>query len=136
MEKTISLNPFSNTTQVEKIDSVDKYFSSVEKLIAVAKRKHWKAVRNSYAKHKALEFLYKNLDKKLDVFIESYQGMYDTIDLPAISVRNNIDVIELSKAIANEENKNLFKLSFLQNQFDEINTIIYQFIYKWKQLGP
>lgn len=120
---------------VESIDSVGKYFAACEKAIILAKRKHWMAVRNSYAKHVALEDLYKQLSKKLDSFIESYQGCHDIVFLPSISIRNDIDIIELLKTISKESNATLFKESFLKNQFDEISTIIYQFLYKWKNLG-
>jgi hypothetical protein len=136
MEHTLSTKPINSSfVTVESIDSVGKYFAALEKAMIVAKRKHWMATRNSYAKHLALEDLYKQLNKKVDLFIESYQGCYEVLVLPSISIRNDIDIIELLKSISKEDNINLFKESFLKNQFDEISTIIYQFIYKWKNLG-
>jgi hypothetical protein len=92
----------------------------------------------SYAKHKASNKLYESLTNNIDNFIESYQGKYGiiknlTID-KAVLDENFISYVKRI-AVYVESSQSKFKESWLQNQVDEISTLLYGILYKLENLS-
>jgi DNA-binding ferritin-like protein len=94
----------------------------------------------SYAAHKALQGYYEGIDSLVDGIIESYQGKhglvtgYDTYDISKFeSVSQCISYLEdLGEMI--EEKRDSVKESYLQNQIDTIQELLYSTLYKLKFL--
>ena len=94
----------------------------------------------SYAAHKALQGYYEGVDALVDGIIESYQGKhglvtgYDTYDISKFeSVSQCISYLEdLGEMI--EEKRDSVKESYLQNQIDTIQELLYSTLYKLKFL--
>ena len=94
----------------------------------------------SYAAHKALQGYYEGIDALVDGIIESYQGKhglvtgYDTYDISKFeSVSQCISYLEdLGEMI--EEKRDSVKESYLQNQIDTIQELLYSTLYKLKFL--
>ena len=94
----------------------------------------------SYAAHKALQGYYEGIDSLVDGIIESYQGKhglvtgYDTYDISKFeSVSQCISYLEdLGEMI--EEKRDSVKESYLQNQIDTVQELLYSTLYKLKFL--
>ena len=94
----------------------------------------------SYAAHKALQGYYEGIDALVDGIIESYQGKhglvtgYDTYDMSKFeSVSQCISYFEdLGEMI--DEKRDSVKESYLQNQIDTIQELLYSTLYKLKFL--
>ena len=94
----------------------------------------------SYSEHKALQGYYEGIDKLVDGIIESYQGKYDII--------KNYDSVKTEEYKSSEQVINYFKSldtmidnarksvkeSFLQNQIDTVQELIFSTIYKLRFL--
>lgn len=94
----------------------------------------------SYATHKALQGYYESIDGLTDALIESYQGKYglltdySTYEMKSyVSVGETIsyfeelnDIIESSRSCCDD--------SFIQNQIDTVQELIFSTVYKLKFL--
>ena len=94
----------------------------------------------SYSEHKALQKYYEGIDGLVDGIIESYQGKYDII--------KNYDSIKVEDYSSSEQVINYFKSldtmiekarknvkeSFIQNQIDTVQELIFSTLYKLKNL--
>jgi high-affinity Fe2+/Pb2+ permease len=94
----------------------------------------------SYSEHKALQKYYEGIDGLVDGIIESYQGKYDII--------KNYDSIKVEDYSSSEQVINYFKSldtmiekvrknvkeSFIQNQIDTVQELIFSTVYKLKNL--
>ena len=94
----------------------------------------------SYSEHKALQNYYEGIDKLVDGIIESYQGKYDII--------KNYDSVKTEDYKSSEQVINYFKSldamidnarksvkeSFLQNQIDTVQELIFSTVYKLRFL--
>jgi high-affinity Fe2+/Pb2+ permease len=94
----------------------------------------------SYSEHKALQGYYEGIDTLVDGIIESYQGKYDII--------KNYDSIKTEDYKSSEQVINYFKSldtmiisarkevkeSYLQNQIDTVQELIYSTLYKLRFL--
>ena len=92
----------------------------------------------SYAKHKASNELYESLTDSIDSFIESYQGKYGiiknlTVDKAVLDENFIAYVKRIAVYVENSQPK--FKESWLQNQVDEISTLLYGILYKLENLS-
>ena len=94
----------------------------------------------SYSEHKALQNYYEGIDGLVDGVIESYQGKYnvvknyETMDIENYSGVNQLITYfkELDKTI--EEKRKSVKESYLQNQIDTIQELIFSTLYKLRFL--
>lgn len=94
----------------------------------------------SYAAHKALEGFYEEIDGLVDGLIESYQGKYGLLtnyksfkNESFKSIKQTINYLEsLDKMIV--EKRNCCDDSFIQNQIDTVQELIYSTIYKLRFL--
>jgi hypothetical protein len=94
----------------------------------------------SYSEHKALQRYYEGIDELVDGIIESYQGKYDII--------KNYDSVKTENYVSSEQVINYFKSldtmidkarksvkeSFIQNQIDTVQELIFSTIYKLRFL--
>jgi high-affinity Fe2+/Pb2+ permease len=94
----------------------------------------------SYSEHKALQKYYEGIDALVDGLIESYQGKYDVItqynSVKNEDYKSNEQVIKYFKVLDTmiEKNRKSVKESFLQNQIDTVQELIYSTLYKLRFL--
>jgi hypothetical protein len=94
----------------------------------------------SYAEHKALQKYYEDIDGIVDGIIESYQGKYDVVtgynSIKTEDYKSSEQVVKYFKALDSmvEKNRKSVKESFLQNQIDTVQELIYSTLYKLRFL--
>jgi hypothetical protein len=94
----------------------------------------------SYSEHKALQNYYEGIDGLVDGVIESYQGKYDVLigykSIKTEEYKSNEQIIKYFKSLDSmvEKNRKEIKESFIQNQIDTIQELIYSTLYKLRFL--
>jgi hypothetical protein len=94
----------------------------------------------SYSEHKALQRYYEGIDALVDGIIESYQGKYDVVtgynSIKTEDYKSSEQVIKYFKALDSmvEKNRKSVKESFLQNQIDTVQELIFSTLYKLRFL--
>ena len=94
----------------------------------------------SYSEHKALQGYYEGIDALVDGVIESYQGKYGLLtnykSFKNQSYKNKNQVLKYFTSLLNmiEEKRDSVDDSYLQNQIDTIQELIYSTMYKLKFL--
>lgn len=94
----------------------------------------------SYSEHKALQKYYEEIDGLVDGVIESYQGKYGVLNsyksIKTEEYKNNDQIIKYFKSldIIIEKNRKEIKESYIQNQIDTIQELLYSTLYKLKFL--
>jgi hypothetical protein len=96
----------------------------------------WHHQTDSYAVHKALGKFYDGILDLTDGLIESVSGIYDRpmqyqIDSPT-DYKNSEQVVKYFKSLyktIQEERKEIYEESWVQNQVDEIATLIAETLY-------
>tara|TARA_R110002126_G_scaffold253158_1_gene396205 strand:- start:983 stop:1354 length:372 start_codon:yes stop_codon:yes gene_type:complete len=96
----------------------------------------WHHQTESYAVHKALNKFYDGILGLTDGLVESVSGIYDRpmhyqIDSPA-DYKNSEQVVKYFKSLyktIQEERKEIYQESWIQNQVDEIATLIAETLY-------
>lgn len=95
----------------------------------------------SYAAHKALEGYYTEIDGLVDGLIESYQGKYGLLtnykSFENESFKSIEQVTNYIKSLDEmiQEKRDCCKDTFIQNQIDTIQELIYSTMYKLKFLS-
>ena len=97
----------------------------------------------AFALHKALNEYYDGIVDIIDGLVESYQGKYGLITFKAVngidtdSSKENIIAYfdKLCKFLESERQNEKLKDSWIQNQLDEIATLLYSTKYKLINLG-
>jgi hypothetical protein len=127
----ISLNEFKNASNVTSVFS---------KLFNMRDTAHYAHLRTkSYAQHKALGSFYEDVLGLADSFIETYQGQYGLQKFEIQGVGSaDIDIVkylEDSAKFMTESHSALEKKdTHLHNIIDEIVALLYQTLYKLKNL--
>jgi len=94
----------------------------------------------SYSEHKALQKYYEGIDDLVDGIIESYQGKYDVIknynSIKTEDYKSSEQVISYFKSLDTmiEKARKNVKESFIQNQIDTVQELIYSTLYKLRFL--
>jgi hypothetical protein len=94
----------------------------------------------SYSEHKALQNYYEGIDGLVDGVIESYQGKYEVLtgykSIKTEEYKSNEQVIKYFKALDTmiDKNRKGIKESFIQNQIDTIQELIFSTLYRLKFL--
>jgi len=94
----------------------------------------------SYSEHKALQGYYEGIDALVDGIIESYQGKYDVIknynSIKTEDYKSSEQVISYFKSLDTmiEKARKNVKESFIQNQIDTVQELIYSTLYKLRFL--
>lgn len=93
----------------------------------------------SYAKHKALNDYYDSIIDLIDGLVESVQGKYGLLENykePSQYLEDNeIEYFEKLVSFTSEIRTKFFQDSFIQNDIDEIEKLIYSTLYKLKYLS-
>lgn len=95
----------------------------------------------SYAEHKALQGYYEGIDALVDGIIESYQGKYGLLknykSYKNQSYKNKNQVLKYLKGLLNmiEEKRESVEDSYIQNQIDTVQELIYSTMYKLRFLN-
>ena len=95
----------------------------------------------SYAEHMALNGYYTGIDELVDGLIESYQGKYGLLtnykSYKNQSYKNKNQVLKYFKGLLNtiEEKRDCCDDSYIQNQIDAVQELIYSTMYKLKFLN-
>jgi hypothetical protein len=96
--------------------------------------------KSSFAEHMALGGFYDKIGDLIDGLVESYQGKHDIItgyqSLKLEDYKNVEQLISYFKALDAEIEKDRKKVkeSYLQNQIDEVQELIYSTLYKLRFL--
>jgi hypothetical protein len=96
--------------------------------------------KSSFAEHTALGGFYDKIGDLIDGLVESYQGKHDIItgyqSLKLEDYKNVEQLISYFKALDAEIEKDRKKVkeSYLQNQIDEVQELIYSTLYKLRFL--
>jgi high-affinity Fe2+/Pb2+ permease len=94
----------------------------------------------SYSEHKALQKYYEGIDALVDGIIESYQGKYDIIknydSVKTEEYKSCDQVINYFKSLDSmiDNARKSVKESFIQNQIDTVQELIFSTIYKLRFL--
>ena len=95
----------------------------------------------SYSEHKALQKYYEGIDALVDGIVESYQGKYGLLtnykSYKNQSYKNKKQVLKYFTSLLNtiEEKRDCCDDSYLQNQIDTVQELIYSTMYKLKFLN-
>ena len=94
----------------------------------------------SFAEHMALNGYYSEIDELIDSIIESYQGKYGLLtnykSFKNQSYKNKNQVLKYFTSLLNmiEEKRDCCDDSYIQNQIDTVQELIYSTMYKLKFL--
>ena len=94
----------------------------------------------SFAEHMALNGYYSEIDELIDGLIESYQGKYGLLtnykSFKNQSYKNKNQVLKYFTSLLNmiEEKRDCCDDSYIQNQIDTVQELIYSTMYKLKFL--
>jgi hypothetical protein len=95
----------------------------------------------SYAEHKALQKYYESVDALTDGLVESYQGKYGLLtnykSYKNQSYKNKNQVLKYFTGLLSmiEEKRDCCDDSYIQNQIDTVQELIYSTMYKLKFLN-
>lgn len=95
----------------------------------------------SYAEHKALQGYYEGVDALTDGLVESYQGKYGLLtnykSYKNQSYKNKNQVLKYFTSLLNmiEEKRDCCDDSYIQNQIDTVQELIYSTMYKLRFLN-
>lgn len=84
--------------------------------------------------HKVLDKFYNSVLDLTDTLVESCQGKYGIVSFEIPSSRAEDPITYLTTLATTLENQQVFVDSWIKNQIDEIITLIYQTLYKLKNL--
>ena len=94
----------------------------------------------TYSEHKALQNYYEGIDGLVDGIVESYQGKYEIIagykTIKTVDDKSTEQVISYFKELDEniEKNRTSVKESYIQNQIDTVQELIYSTLYKLRFL--
>jgi len=94
----------------------------------------------TYSEHKALQEYYDGIDGLVDNIVESYQGKYEIITgyktIKTVDYKSTEQVISYFKELDEniEKNRTSVKESYIQNQIDGVQELIYSTLYKLRFL--
>ena len=94
----------------------------------------------TYSEHKALQNYYEGIDGLVDNIVESYQGKYEIITgyktIKTVDYKSTEQVIAYFKELDEniEKNRTSVKESYIQNQIDGVQELIYSTLYKLRFL--
>jgi len=130
-----------NNTEVEDTKTNTGFKDMVSILLHSQTQVHiFHLQTKSYSEHKALQGYYEGIDALVDGVIESYQGKYDMItgynSIKTEDYKSSEQVIKYFKALDTmvEKNRKSVKESYIQNQIDTIQELIYSTLYKLRFL--
>ena len=138
--KVIQLNEAEKKETTETGDVVDMISTLLHSQTQVHIF-HWQAKsQSSFSEHKALQKYYEGIDGLVDSIVESYQGKYELIigykTIKTVDYKSTEQVITYFKELDENIKKNRIsvKESYIQNQIDGVQQLIYSTLYKLRFL--
>jgi len=126
----------------EETNSNEEFCEMVCNILNSQKQAHiFHLGTKSFAEHMALNGYYVEIDELVDGLIESYQGKYglltDYKSYKVQSYKNKNQVLKYFTGLLNiiEEKRDCCDDSYIQNQIDTIQELIYSTMYKLKFLN-
>jgi DNA-binding ferritin-like protein len=135
--KVIQLNEAEKKEITETADIVDMISSLLHSQTQVHV---FHLQTKSYSEHKALQGYYEGVDALVDGIAESFQGKYDLLTgyktIKMVDYKSNEQLITYFKGLDDniEKNRKAVKESYIQNQIDGIQELIYSTLYKLRFL--
>jgi len=133
--------PETNTEEKKETGGVEDMISTLIHSRNQTHIFHWQTKsESSYAEHKALNKYYESIGDLLDGIVESYQGKYDIItgykSMDVEDYKSTEQLISYFKELDDniEKNRKSVKESYIQNQIDTIQELIYSTLYKLRFL--
>jgi hypothetical protein len=122
-------------------ESKTTFVSLMSRLIDSQRQTHiFHLQTKSFAEHKALQDYYDAIDGLVDGLVESYQGKYGIItgwkSVGTAEYQSSEQVISYLKSLSEEVTKvfNMVKDTYIQNQLDEVTSLINSTLYKLRFL--
>ena len=102
---------------------------------------HWQTKsQSSFAEHKALQKYYEGIVELIDGIVESYQGKYEIITgyktVEMVDYKSTEQLISYFRELDSniEKNRKGIKESYIQNQIDGLQELIFSTLYKLRFL--
>lgn len=104
--------------------------------VTIIHKMHLLAKSRSYAEHVALGEFYEEIGDFADSIYEQFAGQTSTVDIPEATIKEMTPINYLEKLVIFVEytRKSSEEFSHLQNQMDEVKSLIYGTLYKLKNL--
>lgn len=138
--KVIQLNEAEKKETTETADIVDMISSLLQSRNQVHVF-HWQTKsQSSFAEHTALGGYYEEIGDLLDGIVESFQGKYDLLTgyktIKIVDYKSTEQLITYFKGLDDniEKNRKAVKESYIQNQIDGLQELIYSTLYKLRFL--
>ena len=133
--------PETNTEEKKETGGMEDMISTLLHSRSQTHIFHWQTKsQSSYAEHMALGGYYDGIGDLLDGIVESYQGKYDIItgykSMDVEDYKSTEQLISYFKELDDniEKNRKSVKESYIQNQIDTIQELIYSTLYKLRFL--
>jgi len=128
-------NYYGSSSEVSSNGAAHEFFFVLLQAAVIAHQLHLNT--RSIAEHLALDELYKELPGHVDELIESYQGKYGLVlDYPTqVKMPEHNDALALTKNLAayiQARRAQVAPDTYLQNQIDEIERLVYSVLNKLK----
>ena len=138
--KVIRLNEAEKKETSEDGDIVDM-ISTLLNSRSQAHIFHWQTKsQSSFAEHMALGTYYDGIVELIDGIVESYQGKHDLLTgyktIKMVDYKSTEQLISYFKGLDDniEKNRKAVKESYIQNQIDTVQELIYSTLYKLRFL--
>jgi len=139
--KVIHLNEAENKEETTETADVVDMIATLLHSRSQAHIFHWQTKsQSSFAEHMALGTYYEEIVELIDGIVESYQGKHELITgyktVKMVDYKSTEQLISYFKDLDNniEKNRKAVKESYIQNQIDGIQELIYSTLYKLRFL--
>ena len=116
--------------------TIPQLVSELLESVLIVHKVHLQAKSRSYAEHKALGSFYDKIGDFADGIYEQFAGQTTTVDIPDAMIYDSNPITYLEKLVkfVEQVHSNSAEYSHLQNQMDEVKSLIYGTLYKLKYL--
>ena len=116
--------------------TIPQLISELLESVLIVHKMHLQAKSRSYAEHQALGEFYDAIGDHADSIYEQFAGQTTTVDIPDAMIydTNPINYLEILAKFVERVHANSGEYSHLQNQMDEVKSLIFGTLYKLKYL--
>ena len=116
--------------------TIPQLVSELLESVLIVHKMHLQAKARSYAEHQALCEFYDAIGDHADSIYEQFAGQTTTVDIPDAMIydTNPINYLEILAKFVERVHANSGEYSHLQNQMDEVKSLIFGTLYKLKYL--
>jgi hypothetical protein len=116
--------------------TIPQLISELLESVLIVHKMHLQAKSRSYAEHQALGEFYDAIGDYADSIYEQFAGQTTTVDIPDAMIydTNPINYLEILAKFVERVHANSGEYSHLQNQMDEVKSLIFGTLYKLKYL--